>query len=199
MILQFRNSRPVEYRANTRRMTGYAAVFYRENQPGTEYIPWEGHVERIANGAFAAALERGDDVRALFNHDSDQVLGRLSAGTLALAEDDTGLRYEIDLPDTTIGRDVRELVQRGDITGSSFAFRCNEWEDERRDDVMIRTIQSVELVDVGPVTFPAYEGTYVESRSAEALRKTLTAERIATEHKRRMERIDAIAKTIKSA
>ncbi len=149
----------------TKVAVGYAAVFHRADEAGTEYALWGDTVERIANGAFSDALSRPDDVRGLFNHDADHLLGRSTAKTLRMSEDDKGLRYEIDLPDTQTGRDVATSIERGDLTGSSFAFipEIVEWSsDEERD---IRTIKSVRLFDVGPVTYPAYEATSTSLRS----------------------------------
>ncbi len=141
---------------------GYAAVFYNgesthEFQLG-EYAGRD-YVERIMPSAFDLALQRPDDVVGLFNHDPDNVLGRLDAGTLRLEVDRRGLRYEIDPPDTQVGRDVAALQGRGDLRGSSFAFRVEEQEIIDDEDRRVREIHSVELIDVGPVTYPAYSGT----------------------------------------
>jgi HK97 family phage prohead protease len=150
----------VETRADGSKMiVGYGAVFHRADDPGTEYQLWRGAVERVGRSAFDNALKRPDDVRGLFNHDSDRVLGRTTSGTMRLSVDDRGLRYEIDLPDTQTARDVAASIERGDITGSSFSFSV-EGEEWQRDDgrgVEIRTIKDVKLFDVGPVTFPAYQ------------------------------------------
>jgi HK97 family phage prohead protease len=157
-------------------LEGYAAVFHAEGDPGTEYELWADPsmraVERIARGAFRNAIQEGDDVRALLNHNSDALLGRTMSGTLRISEDEQGLAYSVDLPDTQLGKDVSELVDRGDISGSSFGFIV-EQESWREDEIeggmrlAIRTIESVRLLDVGPVTYPAYGGTSVASaRSA---------------------------------
>lgn len=156
----------VETRADGgRTLTGYAATFYREADPGTEYQLWDNTYERILPGAFDRAVAE-DDVRALVNHDSSQIVGRKSAGTLRLSTDSRGLKYEIDLPDTTAGRDIAESVKRGDITGSSFGFMVDEqaWRS-LPDGREIRELVALRLLDVGPVTFPAYEATNVAVRS----------------------------------
>ena len=120
--------------------------------------------EAIAAGSLDAALSRDDaDVRALYNHDPLYVLGRQSAGTLRLTPTTAGLEYEIDLPDTGYGRDLAELVRRGDITGASFAFLPGQV--ETRGGVTVHTSIS-RLVDVSPVTYPAYPGATTETRSA---------------------------------
>lgn len=147
------------------RLEGYAAVFYRESDKATEYELWPGLIERVMPGAFDRALRERQDVRALFNHDASAVLGRTGPGTLRLNVDDVGLRYEIDLPDTQAGRDVATSVERGDVTGSSFSFAPHAvtWKD--MPDMTIRELTDVDLYDVSPVTFPAYEGTSVAARS----------------------------------
>ena len=146
---------------------GYAAVRYDPADAGTQYTLWdddgERAVERIAEGALRAALGRAGDVAGLFNHEPDALLGRTSSGTMRLDADARGLRYDIDLPDTQMGRDVAELVDRGDLTGSSFGFvaRTDSWAEEGEGDarVMVRTLDDVDLLDVGPVTYPAYSAT----------------------------------------
>jgi len=144
---------------------GYAAVFYRADDPGTEYRLYQDAFERVLPGAFDAALREGDVVRGLTNHEDNWLLGRSDLGTVRLSIDRVGLRYEIDPPDTQAGRDTVALLQRGDLDGSSFGFRIYggkrgkaAWIEEIRDgrQVSVREIQECELVDVGPVTYPAY-------------------------------------------
>ena len=147
--------------------TGYAAVF---NALSSNL---GGFVERIAPGTFTKTLKE-TDTRAMWNHDPNHLLGRVSAGTLRLSEDDHGLRYEIDLPATTLGRDVAELLRRGDVTGSSFGFRVIEdgWGESG---FPLRTLTQVSLRDVGPVALPAYADTEAGLRSlAEARSIDLT-------------------------
>lgn len=156
---------PVTVRAEgeTKTLDGYAAVFNRETVIGDYFR------EVIERGAFAPAL-KGGDVRALYNHDPNLVLGRTVSQTLRLEEDETGLRYTIDPPDTTLGRDVMTLVERGDVTGSSFGFtvKRDSWtRPTKTGELPLRTIHEVDwLRDVGPVTFPAYEETTVQARDA---------------------------------
>lgn len=133
-------------------------MFYRADDPGTEYAMGGNVVERIMPTAFDAALAQ-DDVRALFDHDSAKVLGRTTAGTLRLSTDERGLRYEIDPPDTQTARDLIESIRRGDVSGSSFCFRMRGYqfrEEPGKPTVLEQT--DVQLIDVGPVTFPAYSG-----------------------------------------
>ena len=151
----------VELREEDDKITavGYAAVFNSTSQN------LGGFVERVAPNAFRKTLQEAD-VRALFNHEPDGLLGRTSNGTLRLMEDDYGLRYEVDLPNTTLGRDVAELLRRGDLSGSSFGFRMigDMW-DSTDDGFPLRTLTEIALRDVGPVVFPAYLAAEASLRS----------------------------------
>jgi len=145
-------------------MVGYAAVFDKFSEDLGYFR------EKIAPGAFSDALARSD-VRALKNHDPNNLLGRLKAGTLRLHEDEVGLRVEIDLPDTQLGRDTAEEMRRGDMDGQSFSFTTDVDQWDYSGDVPIRTLVKVrDLYDVGPVTFPAYTQTSAAMRSLEANR-----------------------------
>lgn len=148
--------------ASTPTISGYAAMFNEETVIAGLFR------EQIAPGAFAEAV-KNDDVRALFNHDSNIVLGRTKSGTLTLREDDKGLFYDVTPPNTQAANDVRELIQRGDVSGSSFGFTVEEesWKEPERGtrDLPLRTIRKASLFDVSPVTFPAYEATSVSARS----------------------------------
>ncbi len=164
------HSRPgIELRRATRAaadelptIVGYASVFY-DGTPGTQFELWAGVVERIMPGAFTEAIK--GDVAALRNHNADMLLGRTTAPTptLRLIEDRIGLRYEIDPPDTATGAETVKLIERGDMQGSSFAFKIKEetWSQESIAGmtVEVRNIIKVELFDVGPVTFPAYKAS----------------------------------------
>lgn len=140
---------------------GYAAVF---NRRAHIY----GFLEEVAPSAFNKTVQEAD-VRALFNHSSDMLLGRVRSGTLRLAVDDRGLAYEVDLPATTVGRDVAELLARGDLSGSSFGFRVvngGETWTETEDGYPLRMLTEVALIDVSPVTWPAYAETDAGIRCA---------------------------------
>lgn len=141
-------------------LRGHAAVFNQVADLGA-------HLEELGPTAFRAALaDKTTDVRALWNHNADHLLGRQSSGTLRLGTDSEGLEFEVDLPDTEQGRSVRVLAERGDITGASFAFLPDQDSWSERDGRRLRTHTSVgRLVDVSPVTFPAYEGAAVALRS----------------------------------
>jgi len=126
-----------------------------------------GYREKIRAGAFAETLGK-DDIRALFNHDPNYVLGRNRAGTLTLSEDEKGLRIESTPPDTQWARDLIVSIKRRDIDQMSFAFVTlkDEWDEEDPQNV-VRTLVKVRLYDVSPVTFPAYPATDVAVKSGE--------------------------------
>lgn len=142
------------------KIIGHAAMF---NTLSEEIY---GFREKIAHGAFKKTI-KDDDVRALFNHDPNIVLGRNGPGTLTLSEDNKGLVIEIDPPDTQQARDLMVSIERGDISQMSFAFRAveEEWKFNEGKDPDIRTLKEVRLFDVSPVTFPAYTQTDVGVRA----------------------------------
>jgi HK97 family phage prohead protease len=157
-----------EKRDNNTVVRGYAAKFdsLSENLGGFREI--------IAPGAFDAVLK--DDVRALINHDSSLILGRTTAGTLRIGVDDTGLWYEYDSPDTTYARDLLVSMERGDVDQSSFQFGVekDEWRDSG-EGYLKRTITKVSrLLDVSPVTYPAYKSTTVSKRALDEVEKLST-------------------------
>ena len=138
---------------------GHAAVFDKESQD------LGGFTEVIARGAFRRALTESQDTVALFNHDSNLVLGRTTNRTLELKEDPRGLHAEFNAPDTQYARDIRELVKRGDVHQMSFAFTVlrDDWQ-ERSDGTVLRRVLEVDrLYDVSLVTPPAYTQTTAEA------------------------------------
>ncbi|MDC0726569.1 HK97 family phage prohead protease [Phytobacter diazotrophicus] len=144
---------------------GYGSVFNSRSEP-----LW-GFREIIKPGAFDDVL--GDDVRGLFNHDPNFILGRSTSGTLAIAVDDKGLRYDITAPETPTIRDlVLAPMQRGDINQSSFAFQVARGGDDWYEDeegIVIREISKFSrLYDVSPVTYPAYQDADSGVRSMKA-------------------------------
>jgi HK97 family phage prohead protease len=149
---------------------GYAALFNSDSQD------LGGFVERISPGAFDGVIKRGTDVVALYNHDPMFILGRESAGTLRISVDEKGLRYEVDAPESRA--DVVEAIERGDVRGSSFAFRVKgSGENWSRDQQgrQIREIRDIDgLFDVGPVLKPAYSATesFVSRRALEHAAET---------------------------
>jgi len=156
-------TRAVGFEAEGKKIYGYAAVF---NQVSENL---GGFVETIALRAFESVLNQ--DVKGLFNHDPNYILGRTLAETLRLFEDSTGLGFEIDPPNTRAGQDVLELVKRGDVDQGSFGFNVgldgDTWTPPATsDDLPTRTILRVKrLYDVSLVTFPAYPQTTVQVRS----------------------------------
>lgn len=136
-----------------KKIAGYAAVFDQE-APETM-----GFIEKIEKGAFTEAL-KDSDVRALFNHNQDKILGREKSGTLEIKEDETGLYYEIDPADTTYAKDLLISMERGDVDESSFAFEVAEESWDESGEIPIRTIEKVmSLYDVSPVTRGWYPQT----------------------------------------
>lgn len=159
-------------------IAGYAAVFF-DGSPETEFELLPGVFERLHPGAFEG--RRHQRVMGLYNHQEDHVLGSEQNGTLRLSVDQRGLRYEIDpnLDDPMV-QGVLARIKRGDIHGSSFGFltRDNGADWSTESDRRIRNLRSLDLFDVGPVTFEAYSGTDVT-----IARRSLTAyEHLTTEH-----------------
>lgn len=147
---------------------GYGAVF---NQ---EYVLYDSPtlriVERVLPGTFKRTIAESQDVRCLFNHDANNLLGRTTNQTMRLREDAKGLAFDTDLDmQTRIANDVSRFIARKDVTGCSFSFNVTKQtrtETEENDKLIIlREIQDVDTYDVGPVTYPAYEGTSVGGRS----------------------------------
>ena len=139
-------------------------------------------LEQVDTHAFDSILAKNPDVRALWNHNPDYVLGRSSAKTLSLSLDARGLAYAIDPPDTTVARDLMVSMRRGDVRESSFAFVVlrDQWTDNA-DGTITRTILEFEdLLDVSPVTYPANPAASSQVRS---LPHTMPAEmRSRVEH-----------------
>jgi HK97 family phage prohead protease len=151
------------------KIVGHAAVFNQEANIGGWFR------EKIAPGAFKRTLKEEDNVRGLWNHDANYVLGTTKSGTVSLSEDKQGLLSEITPPETQLIRDiVLEPMRRGDIDKMSFGFQvtAEEWRDGEDGELDLRIIKEAKLFDVSPVTFPAYEGTDVAVRSHDAYKKT---------------------------
>jgi len=134
-------------------LTGYAARFNEPSEP----LPF---IERIKPGAFKRSINSRNDIKLLWNHNTDMVLGSTRAGTLTLKEDEIGLRVVASLPDTSYGRDAKVSIQRGDVTGFSFGFTVPAGGDSWSSDGTERTLKSVRLMEVSTgVAFPAYPST----------------------------------------
>lgn len=180
-----------------RTVTGYAAVF---NSPSEDM----GFIEYIEPGAFRDAIPKSD-VRALFNHDPNYILARTASGTLQIEEDAKGLRYQFTIPETTFGNDFAVMLQRGDVSQSSFSFTVKEqeWEtkkDEAGNSTYTRRIKKVDrLYDVSPVTYPAYHDTEVALRSLETAQKETPPEtdEPTTDNRQRARLLEAIERSAK--
>lgn len=144
-------------------LTGYAILWDAESRT----IHEQGRVftERIARGAFDASIDnKTDDIKLYYNHDSSMPLARTRNGSLRLVSDEKGLRFEADLPETTLGNDVRELLRTGTLSGEmSFGFyvRDEVWTKDKKD----RTITKGDLVEISVVVDAAYPQTYSQLRS----------------------------------
>ncbi|MBX6375977.1 MAG: HK97 family phage prohead protease [Acetobacteraceae bacterium] len=163
----------VELRAGSgRRLEGYAAVFDVPASIGD-------FTETIRPGAFRASLASGRDVLALVDHDPSRLLARSASGTLRLSEDARGLRFEIDVPDTQLGRDILALAERRDLGGMSFGFRVKDEAWPARDR---RELRAVDLVEVSVVqAFPAYTATSIAARARSAVPARLRLRRLYLE------------------
>ncbi|WP_422659108.1 HK97 family phage prohead protease [Paenibacillus sp. EC2-1] len=161
-------------------MLGLAGYVVKFNQ--RSHLIWGEFYERVAKGAFLRSLQEST-IKALWNHRTDFVLGSTKNSTLRLHEDSTGLRFEIDLPNNTWGKDAYESVQRGDVDGMSFGFRVRKdaWQYMKDEDVYERTLLEVDLFEVSPTPFPAYPDSEANQRSIEGLG-------ISTKEQRRMEK-----------
>ena len=158
----------VEYRGDNKEspvLVGYAARFNCESEVlGRAPTPWR---EMLMPGCFTRCLNENPDIRALYSHDTSQVIGRTRAGTLKLSQDDLGLRCEIMLPNTQVARDLVENINLGNIDGMSFAFvphyESIRW--SQKQGYNLRTIHEVaRFEEVSVVAFPAYTEATVEAR-----------------------------------
>lgn len=142
-------------------ISGYAIRFNTVTEIG-------GYFRELVRPEAVKEGIQGADIRALWNHNSDMPLGRTKNGTLSLEKDSQGLRFTVTPPDTSWGRDALESVKRGDVSGMSFGFYTNKerWTEEK-DKTPLRELLDIELLEVSPVTFPAYPTTTAQARSAE--------------------------------
>jgi uncharacterized protein len=165
--------------AGPKRIAGRAASYGSRAEIKTK--DGSSFQETIKRGAFDRILASNPDVVCLFNHNSDHVLGRTSAGTLRLEADDQGLDFECDLPNSQYARDLHESIQRRDIAGCSFAFLLDpdddEWEQEGR--TIVRSIKNFkQLIDVSCVTHPAYNDTSISARYSQHVLNGETRDRL---------------------
>ncbi len=161
------------------KVQGYAALFDAETT--IAYDESRSFIEVIRPQAFARTLKKNKDIRCLYNHDRNLVLGRTKSGTLAIREDEKGLWFECTLPDTQAGKDLAVSLERGDIDGCSFGFQVKKDQWSERDGLPVREVLDVDLVEISPCVFPAYQAAKINLRSElklwrleiDALRKKL--------------------------
>ncbi|WP_285613983.1 HK97 family phage prohead protease [Pseudobacillus badius] len=158
-------------------VAGYAVKWEMKSHP----MGWDSFREQFKRGAFTESLGK-DNQFALWSHDTRTILGSKENGTLRLYEDDIGLRFELDLPDTPNGQNAFGAIKRGDVKGVSFGFRAKkqEW-DERDPENIIRTITQADLFEISPVAFPAYPDSGVAARSSDPYQEYLDEKRQAEE------------------
>ncbi|MBD8005825.1 HK97 family phage prohead protease [Bacillus norwichensis] len=150
-----------------RTLSGYAVKWERKSQVLGYFYKFR---EQFKKGAFADSLSK-DDQRFLWSHDTGKVLGRTKNNTLRLEEDSIGLRFELDLPKTTLGNDTYESIKRGDVDGVSFGFRMEDHEiEEPDDDLPLRTVKKARLLEVSAVAFPAYPDSEVSARGYDPMK-----------------------------
>jgi HK97 family phage prohead protease len=155
-VIERRRAAELSVALPARKLTGYAAVFGQETRVA-------GFTEVVRAGAFKASLA-GRDILCLVDHDPGRLLARTKSGTLRLQEDERGLRFELDVPDTNESRDILALAERGDLGGMSFGFTVEKggevWNGQKRE------LRAVVLHEISVVhAWPAYEGTSVEPRA----------------------------------
>ncbi|HCM64158.1 MAG TPA: HK97 family phage prohead protease [Morganella sp. (in: Bacteria)] len=156
------NNTDLEIRTATLSASDKKLVGYVIKWNCRSHVLWDEFTEQFAPDAFKASLQSGNDVRALYEHDHTNLLGRTTSGTLQLSEDTTGLRFELTPPDTQLGRDVLALVERGDIDGMSFGFRAIKDQWDIGQEPYVRTVLEAELREITVTSIPAYPDSGVE-------------------------------------
>ncbi|MEC2872247.1 HK97 family phage prohead protease [Bacillus bombysepticus] len=163
------------------------------NNESAEMRDWWGDtfVEEIAEGAFDESL-KVRDVVGLWSHDTSQVLGNTKSKTLRIENDKKELRFELDIPNTTVGNDAWELIKRGDVDGVSFGMKVtkDKWSSEERENGKLykRSILNAELYEISPVAFPAYPTNEVSVRSLDNFKAG--EKRVADEFRKRKLQIE---------
>ena len=181
-MISRRDFTAAEQSIDGRTLAGYAAVYGQDSREIVE--GGRKFVERIAPGAFNETLSSGADVKLYYNHDASMPLARTRSGTLQLKSDRNGLSFSASLPETTLGNDVRELIERGDLSGEmSFGFFVTEdsWNKDRTQ----RLVKKAQLVEVSIVQDAAYPQTSSSLRSVSAAYTEAAYLRLAL-HFRRM-------------
>ena len=181
-MISRRDFTAAEQSIDGRTLAGYAAVYGQDSREIVE--GGRKFVERIAPGAFNETLSSGADVKLYYNHDASMPLARTRSGTLQLKSDRNGLSFSASLPETTLGNDVRALIERGDLSGEmSFGFFVTEdsWNKDRTQ----RLVKKASLVEVSIVQDAAYPQTSSSLRSVSAAYTEAAYLRLAL-HFRRM-------------
>lgn len=154
-----------------RTLTGYAVKWEMKSHVLGYYKKFR---EQFKKGAFTESISKHDQ-RFLWSHDTSKVLGRTKNNTLRLFEDEIGLRFELDLPETTLGEDTYKSIKRGDVDGVSFGFIMESHEtEEPDDDLMLRTVTKAKLLEVSAVAFPAYPDSEVSARGYDPYKEFLS-------------------------
>lgn len=163
-----------------RTLSGYAVKWDMKSVT----MGWRRFREQFKRGAFTESMANEDQL-ALWSHDTSKVLGRTKNGTLRLFEDEIGLRFELDLLDTTLGDDAYKTIKRGDVDGVSFGFQMlkQEW-DEADPDNVIRTVTKAKLLEISPVAFPAYPDSQISARSKDPYEEHILEKRNEQRRKR---------------
>ncbi len=165
MDLERRATRQPLQATEGRRLAGYAATY--DTPTIITDITGRQFREVIRPHAFRASLEQGADVVALYNHNPDLgVLARTKSGTLRLTEDERGLRFDLELPETPLAQALVASIGRGDLDSCSFAFLAKRDEWRQEEGLPLRELLDLDLHDISIVTFPAYDSTSVDVRSA---------------------------------
>lgn len=163
---EIRNLEEIRVSDDSRYVSGYALVFESESED-------LGFIEKISRDAITEDTIKKSDIFAVINHDNSRGIlarSRRGKGSLKLTIDERGLKYEFEAPKTNLGNELLELLRRGDINQSSFAFSIADGGDkwEKKDGKYYRTINKIDkLYDVSPVYTPAYSETSVSCRSFE--------------------------------
>ncbi len=170
-----------------RTVSGYAVKWEKRSHVLGFFFKFR---EQFKKGAFVESLNN-DDQRFLWSHDTSKVLGRTKNNTLRLHEDEVGLRFELDLPDTTLGDDTYKTIKRGDVDGVSFGFKVEDDEvQEPDDDMVLRTIKKAKLLEVSAVAFPAYPDSEVSARGYDPLKERV--EEMRNQEKEQKAKIKAL-------
>lgn len=170
-------------------LCGYAAVYYSTGDPLTQYDIWDEMYERIMPGAFDEFMANPTlEATCSPDHDDRQLLGRRSSGRLTLTSDERGLFYSVPFdPDDPDHQRIAAKVRRRDVVGSSLRFIAHEerWLRDIDTGAVVREIVKADVLQLGPVTDPAYDGTSAEMRSKDGGLQTLLQKRaqfLAAEH-----------------